>query len=330
MISPFPPPKTYREAVRAALHEALARDSSVFLMGEDVGRYGGCYAVSKGLLEQFGEERVRDTPLSESAFVGAAIGAALGGLRPIVEIMTVNFSLLCLDQIVNTAATLRHMSGGQFSVPVVIRMATGAGRQLAAQHSHSLENWYAHVPGLRVVAPATLDDARWMLAAALADPDPVLIFEHVLLYNSEGVPDAAVTGVDIDRAAVRRPGTDVSLITYGGSLPKALAAAGELAAEGIDAEVVDLRVLRPLDGDTVLASVRKTRRAVIVDEGWRSGSLAGEIAARIAEEAFYDLDAAPVRVCSAEVPVPYAKHLEEAALPQTPAIVAAARRAVRG
>jgi pyruvate dehydrogenase E1 component beta subunit len=321
---------TYREAVREALRAALAGDERVFLMGEDVGRYGGCYAVSKGLLAAFGEERVRDTPLSESAFVGAAIGAALGGFKPIVEVMTVNFSLLCLDQIVNTAATLRHMSGGQFSVPVVIRMATGAGRQLAAQHSHSLENWYAHVPGLRVVAPATLDDARWMLAAALADPDPVLIFEHVMLYNVEGPLDSRLTGVDLDRAAIRRLGTDVSLITYGGSLPKTLAAAEQLAADGIHAEVVDLRSLRPLDAGTVLESVRKTRRAVVVDEGWRSGSLAGEILARIAEDAFYELDAPPARVCSAEVPIPYAKHLEDAALPQVPAIVAAARRAVRG
>jgi pyruvate dehydrogenase E1 component beta subunit len=321
---------TYREAVREALREALAGDERVFLMGEDVGRYGGCYAVSKGLLEAFGEERVRDTPLSESAFVGAAIGAALGGFKPIVEVMTVNFSLLCLDQIVNTAATLRHMSGGQFSVPIVIRMATGAGRQLAAQHSHSLENWYAHVPGLRVVAPATLDDARWILAAALADPDPVLIFEHVMLYNVEGPLDSRLGGVDLDRAAIRRPGADVSLITYGGSLPKTLTAAEQLAADGVDAEVVDLRSLRPLDADTVLESVRKTRRAVVVDEGWRSGSLAGEIVARIAEDALYDLDAPPARVCSAEVPIPYAKHLEDAALPQVPAIVAAARRAVGG
>jgi len=321
-------PTTYREALREALRAALARDERVFLLGEDVGRYGGCYAVSKGLLQEFGEARVRDTPLSESAFVGAAIGAALAGLRPIVEVMTVNFSLLCLDQIVNTAATLRHMSGGQFSVPVVVRMATGAGRQLAAQHSHSLENWYAHVPGLRVVAPATLDDARWMLAAALEDPDPVLIFEHVLLYNAEGRLDPAIGGVDLDRAAIRRPGTDVSLITYGGSLAKTLAAAEELASGGVAAEVVDLRTLRPLDAATVLGSVRKTRRAVVVDEGWRSGSLAGEICARIAEEAFYDLDAPPARVCSAEVPIPYAKHLEEAALPQVPAIVAAARRLV--
>jgi pyruvate/2-oxoglutarate/acetoin dehydrogenase E1 component len=330
MSTPTPLPLTYREAMRAALREALERDPRVFLMGEDVGRYGGCYAVSKGLLTDFGEERIRDTPLSESAFVGAAIGAALGGLRPIVEVMTVNFSLLCLDQIVNTAATLRHMSGGQFSVPVVIRMATGAGRQLAAQHSHSLENWYAHVPGLRVVAPATLDDARWMLAAALADPDPVVIFEHVLLYNAEGALDPTLTAVDLDRAAVRRAGTDVTLVTYGGSLPKALEAASRLAAESISAEVIDLRTLRPLDMDTVLASVRKTRRVVVVDEGWRSGSLAGEINAQIAEQAFYDLDAPLARVCSAEVPIPYAKHLEDAALPQIPAIVAAARKALGG
>ena len=321
---------SYREALRAGLRDALRGEPRAFLLGEDVGRYGGCYAVSKGLLEEFGPERVRDTPLSESAFVGAAIGAALAGLRPIVEVMTVNFSLLCLDQIVNNAATIRHMSGGQFSVPVVIRMATGAGRQLAAQHSHSLENWYAHVPGLRVIAPATLDDARWMLAAALADPDPVIVFEHVLLYNAEGELDPSITAVDIDRAAVRRAGTDVTLVTYGGSLPKSLSAAERLAAEGIAAEVVDLRTLRPLDVEAVLSSVRKTRRVVVVDEGWRSGSLAGEVVARIAEDAFYELDAPPARVCSAEVPIPYAKHLEEAALPQPDQIAAAARRLLEG
>jgi pyruvate dehydrogenase E1 component beta subunit len=321
---------SYREAVRAAIAEVLRNDPRAFLLGEDVGRYGGCYAVSKGLLEEFGEARVRDTPLSESAFVGAAIGAALGGMRPIVEVMTVNFSMLCLDQIVNTAATLRHMSGGQFSVPVVIRMATGAGRQLAAQHSHSLENWYAHVPGLRVIAPATLDDARWMLAAAVADPDPVIIFEHVLLYNVEGELDQRITAVDIDRAAIRREGADATLVTYGGSLKKTLEAADRLAAGGIDAEVIDLRSLRPLDETTILTSVRKTHRVVIVDEGWRSGSLAGEIAATIAERAFYELDAPPMRVCSAEVPIPYAKHLEEAALPSVEQIVAAARRLAQG
>jgi pyruvate dehydrogenase E1 component beta subunit len=281
-------------------------------MGEDVGRYGGCFAVSMGLLEEFGPERIRDTPLSEAAFVGAGIGAALGGLRPIVEIMTVNFSLLALDQIMNTAATLLHMSGGQCNVPLVIRMTTGAGRQLAAQHSHSLEGWYAHIPGLRVVAPATLEDARGMLWTALCDPDPVLIFEHGGLYNVSGelADDAGPT--DIDRATIRRPGRDVTLISYGGTLGKTLDAAGTLAEEGIDAEVIDLRTLRPLDGDTIVDAVARTHRAVVVDEGWRSGSLAAEVSARITEQAFFDLDAPVARVCSAEVPMPYAKHRRSA------------------
>jgi pyruvate dehydrogenase E1 component subunit beta len=321
-------PVSYREALRAALREALIKDDRVFIMGEDVGRYGGCYAVTLGLLEEFGPERIRDTPLSESAFVGAGIGAALAGMRPIVEIMTVNFSLLALDQIMNNAATLLHMSGGQLNVPLVIRMTTGAGRQVAAQHSHSLEGWYAHIPGLRIVAPATLEDARGMLWTALQDPDPVLIFEHGGLYNASGTLSPDAGPVDIDRAAIRRPGRDVTLITYGGTLPKTLTAADQLAADGIAAEVVDLRTLRPLDDATVLASVRRTHRVVIVDEGWRSGSLSAEVSARITEQAFYDLDAPVERVCSAEVPIPYAWHLEEAALPQSAAIVAAARRAV--
>jgi pyruvate dehydrogenase E1 component beta subunit len=315
---------SYREALREAHRAAMHADERVFLMGEDVGRYGGAYAVSKGLLEEFGPQRIRDTPLSELAFVGAGIGASLGGMRPIVEVMTVNFSLLALDQIVNTAAALRHMSGGQFSVPIVIRMATGAGRQLAAQHSHSFEGWYAHVPGLRVLAPATVEDARGMLQPALDDPDPVLIFENAQLYNAEGeLPDEIDT--DIDHARVRRTGADVSLITYGGSLAKTLQAGEELAKSGIAAEVIDLRVLRPLDTDTIVTSVRKCRRAVVVDEGWRSGSLAAEVMARIVEHAFYDLDAPLARVCSEEVPIPYAKHLEEAALPQPAKIVAAVR-----
>jgi len=318
---------SYREGMRQALREALSGDPRVFIMGEDVGRYGGTYAVTKGLLEEFGPERVRDTPLSELAFVGAGVGAALGGMRPIVEVMTVNFSLLALDQIVNNAALYRHMSGGQFSVPLVIRMATGAGRQVAAQHSHSFENWYASIPGIRVLAPGTVEDARDMLAPALADPDPVIIFEHAQLYNMEAdVPDAR--SADIRSAAVRREGSAVSLIAYGGSIPKTLQAASLLAEEGIAAEVVDLRVLRPLDMATVLASVRKCRRAVVIDESWRTGSLAAEIVARIAEEAFYDLDAPPARVCSEEVPIPYAKHLEEAALPQPEKIVAAAKAAL--
>jgi 2-oxoisovalerate dehydrogenase E1 component len=316
---------TYRDAVREAIREALLADPRVFLMGEDVGRYGGCYAVTKGLLDEFGPERIRDTPLSESAFVGAGIGAALGGMRPIVEIMTVNFSLLALDQIVNNAATIRHMSGGQFEVPVVIRMATGAGRQLAAQHSHSLEGWYAHIPGLKVVTPATLEDARFMLATALADPNPVLIFEHVMLYNRSGLLSPEPGTVDIRSAIVRRPGKHLTLVTYGGTLFKTLDAAETLAKEGIQAEVIDLRVLRPLDAETVFASVRRTRRAVIVDEGWRSGSLSAEISARIMEGAFWELDAPVGRVCSAEVPIPYPHHLEEAALPQPAAIVTAAK-----
>jgi len=319
---------TYREALREAHRDALKRDPRVFLMGEDVGRYGGSFAVSLGLLEEFGPERIRDAPLSESAFTGAGIGAALGGMRPIVEIMTVNFSLLALDQILNNAATLLHMSGGQLAVPLVVRMTTGAGRQLAAQHSHSLEGWYAHIPGLRVLAPATIEDARGMLWPALEDPDPVLIFEHGSLYNLAGtLPDGAAE-VDISRAAIRRVGSDVTVIAYSGGLGKALAAADLLAADGIQAEVIDLRVLRPLDDDTILGSVRRTHRVVIVDEGWRSGGLSAEIAARIAEQTFYDLDAPIERVCGAEVPIPYAKHMEEAALPQPVDIVAAARRAV--
>ena len=328
MASPAARRITYREAVREAIRDALQRDPRVFLMGEDVGRYGGAYAVSKGLLAEFGPERIRDTPLSESTFVGAGIGAALGGSRPIVEVMTVNFSLLALDQIVNNAATIRHMSGGQFSVPLVIRMATGAGRQLAAQHAHSLEGWFAHVPGLRIVTPATLEDARGMLWTALEDPDPVLIFEHQALYNMEGELADDAGPVDIDRALIRRSGRDVTLVTYGGTLFKTLAAAERLAADGIDAEVIDLRTLRPLDMDTVLGSVRKTRRIVVVDEGWRSGSLAAEILARIAESAFYDLDAPVGRVCSVEVPMPYPKHLEDAALPQPERIVEAVRAVV--
>jgi pyruvate dehydrogenase E1 component beta subunit len=319
---------TYREALRAAMRDAISRDDRVFLMGEDVGRYGGCFAVSLGLLEEFGPERIRDTPLSESAFVGAGIGAALGGMRPIVEIMTVNFSLLALDQIMNNAATLLHMSGGQCNVPLVIRMTTGAGRQLAAQHSHSLEGWYAHIPGLRIVAPATLEDARGMMWTALEDPDPVLIFEHGTLYNMEGelADDAGAT--DIDRALIRREGSDVTLITYGGTLGKTLTAAEELNTAGVSAEVIDLRTLRPLDTETILNSVGHTHRAVVVDEGWRSGSLSAEISARITEQAFYELDAPVARVCSAEVPMPYAKHLEEAALPQVSTIVSATRELI--
>jgi len=328
--SPSTTRTTYREALRQALRDAMIRDPRVFLMGEDVGRYGGSYAVSKGLLSEFGEERIRDTPLSESVFVGAGIGAALNGMLPIVEVMTCNFSLLALDQIVNNAATLRHMSGGQFSVPLVVRMATGAGRQLAAQHSHSFEGWYAHIPGIRIVTPATLEDARGMLWTALMDPDSVIMFENALLYNFEGELAADAGPVDIDRAAVRRSGEQLTLVTYGGSLHKTLEAADRLAQQGISAEVIDLRTLRPLDMPTILTSLAKTHRMVVVDEGWKSGSLAGEIMARVMEEAFYDLDAPIVRVCSAEVPIPYPRHLENAAIPQVDTIVAAALKTAGG
>ncbi|BCJ75820.1 hypothetical protein CS0771_53640 [Catellatospora sp. IY07-71] len=315
---------TYREAVREAIRDAMRRDERVFLMGEDVGPYGGAFGVSLGLLEEFGADRIRDTPLSESAFVGAGIGAAMGGMRPIVEIMTVNFSLLALDQILNNAATLLHMSGGQFGAPLVIRMTTGGGRQLAAQHSHSLEGWYAHIPGLRILAPATVADARGMLWPALRCPDPVLIFEHGSLYNATGSP-AGHDSADITTAAIRRTGSDVTIVAYGGTLGTALNAADRLAEQSISADVIDLRVLRPLDDATIMESVRRTHRAVVVDEGWRSGSLSAEIAARITEQAFYDLDAPVGRVCSAEVPMPYAAHLEQAALPQPGAVVDAVR-----
>ncbi|CAG0995642.1 pyruvate dehydrogenase E1 component beta subunit [Burkholderiales bacterium] len=320
---------TYREAAREGLRDALTRDPRVFLMGEDVGHYGGCFAVSKGLLQEFGPERIRDTPLSELAFTGIGIGAAMGGMRPIVEIMTVNFSLLAADQILNNAATLLHMSGGQFNVPLVIRMATGAGKQLAAQHAHSLEGWYAHIPGIRVVTPATLEDVRGMLWTALEDPDPVLIFENQTLYPMEGTLPAAAGPVDIDKARVRREGKDITIITYSASLFKALEAAATLAAEGIEAEVIDLRTLRPLDDETYLASIAKTHRALIVDEGWRSGSIAAEVSARIMEQAFYELDAPVERICSAEVPIPYARHLEQAAIPQAETIVATVKRMVQ-
>ncbi len=315
---------TYREALRSAMREALRADPRVFLMGEDVGKYGGAFAVSHGLLEEFGPERIRDTPLSESTFVGAGIGAALGGMRPIVEVMTINFSLLALDQIVNNAATLRHMSAGQFGVPLLIRMATGGGRQLAAQHSHSLEGWYAHIPGIKVVTPATVADARGLLLAALKEPDPVLMFEHATLYPLDGESEDG-TPMQIGRAALRRRGKDVTLIAYGGSLGKTERAAAQLAEQGIDADVIDLRSLRPLDTETILASVARTHRAVIVEEAWKTGGFAGEVSACIMEGAFDALDAPVARVCGAEVPMPYAQHLEQAALPQPETIVKTVR-----
>ena len=320
---------TYREAIRAAIRDALLADERVFLMGEDVGPYGGSFGVSRGLLAEFGPERIRDTPLSESAFVGAGIGAAMGGMRPIVEIMTVNFSLLALDQIMNNAATLLHMSGGQFNVPLVIRMATGGGRQLAAQHSHSLEGWYAHIPGIKVLTPATIEDAHGMLLGALQDPDPVLVFENALLYNMSGELPADAGAAEIEHAAVRRPGRDVSIFTYGMSLWKSLDAAKALAEKGIEAEVVDLRTLRPLDDQALVDSVSRTHRALIVDEGWRSGGISAEISARLTEQAFYELDAPVERLCGAEAPMPYAALLEQASIPQVATIGAAVEAMVR-
>ena len=319
---------TYREALREGMRTALANDERVFLMGEDVGQYGGCFAVSLGLLEEFGAERVRDTPLSESAFVGAGVGAAMAGQRPIVEIMTANFSLLALDQILNNAATLSHMSGGQFNVPLVIRMTTGAGRQLAAQHSHSLEAWYAHIPGLRVVTPATVADAAGMLLTALEDPDPVLIFEHAGLFTLSGELPDGPTPVDLDRAMVMRAGGDVTVVTHGAGVYTCLEAAESLA-DTADLEVIDLRTLRPLDEVTVLESVGRTGRLVVVEEGWRSGGIGAELAARVAEHAFWDLDAPVERVATAEVPIPYAKHLETAALPSVENVIEAVRRVTR-
>lgn len=320
---------SYREALREGITQALDGDERVFLMGEDVGRYGGCYAVTKGLFDIYGADRIMDTPLCESGFVGVGIGAALGGMRPIIEVMTVNFSLLAMDQIVNSAATLRHMSGGQFNVPVVIRMACGAGRQLAAQHSHSWENFYAHIPGLKVLSPATHTDARYMLGQALNDPDPVIIFEHVMLLNETGLVEAQPKA-DMESALVRQAGSDISLITYGGSLHKAISAAEQLAELNISAEVVDLRCLRPLDKPTILTSVAKTHRALIIDEGWYTGSLAGEISAIIMEEGFWSLDAPVQRICTAEVPIPYPSHLEQAALPQVEDIVSRAQALLAG
>ena len=312
---------TYREAIKQGLREALQNDERVFLMGEDVGRYGGAFAVSKGLLQEFGEERIMDVPLSESGFVGAGIGAALAGMKPIVEVMTVNFSLLAMDQIVNNAATLQHMSGGQMNVPIVIRMGCGIGKQLAAQHSHSWEPFYAHIPGLIVLSVGTHEDARGMLLTALKSPDPVLIFEYTSMLNLEREIAADVDAVDISKAKILKEGKDISIITYGAAVYKCLEAATELANIGIDAEVINLRVLRPLDEETFLASVAKTHRVLIVEDAWRSVSISSEISSRIMEKAFYELDAPVQRLCGVEVPIPYPLHLEDASIPQKNDIV---------
>ncbi len=320
---------TYREALKQGLREVLSNNDKTFLMGEDVGRYGGAFAVSKGLLEEFGEDRIMDVPLSESGFVGAGIGAALAGMRPIVEVMTVNFSLLAFDQIVNNAATLLHMSGGQLNVPVVIRMNSGIGQQLAAQHSHSWEPFYAHIPGLRVVSVGTHEDARGMLLTAIESPDPVILFEYTSLLNIESETPLNSHAVDIEKAKVRREGKDLSIITYGPGVYKALSAAADLAQSGIDVEVVDLRSLNPIDNETIMNSVSKTHRVLIVEEAWRSVSISSEIISRIMEHAFFELDEPVQRLCGAEVPIPYPKHLEDASIPQKEDIVNAVLKMVR-
>jgi len=307
---------TYREAIKQAIRDVMQKDERVFLMGEDVGNYGGAFAVSKGLLKEFGADRIMDVPLSESGFTGAGIGAALAGMKPIVEVMTVNFSLLAMDQIVNNASTLLHMSGGQLNVPVVIRMGCGIGRQLAAQHSHSWEPFFAHVPGLIVLSVGTHEDARGMLLSAMQSPDPVVIFEYTFMLNLEKEIPADAGAVEIKKAKVLREGKDISLITYGAGVYKCLEAAEALGEEGIDAEVVDLRVLRPMDEETFLASVKKTHRALVVEEAWKSVSISSEVISRIMEKAFFDLDGPVERLCGVEVPIPYPKHLEDASIPQ--------------
>jgi pyruvate dehydrogenase E1 component beta subunit len=310
------PDTTYREALRQALRYQLQNDERVFLMGEDIGAYGGSYAVTKGFLEEFGEHRVKDTPIAESVIIGAGIGAAMAGLKPMVELMTINFSLLAIDQIVNNASKLHYMSNGQINVPLVIRMAGGAGSQLGAQHSHSLESWYAHVPGLKVVVPATPYDAKGLLMTAFDDDNPVIFIEHTALYASKGeVPDEPYR-LPFGQAEVYRQGADVTIVGYSGSVHQAYRAAQQLAEEGIEAEVLNLRTLRPLDVDGILASVRKTHRALVVEDDWKFGGFAGEIVAIIQEHAFDDLDAPVLRCSGADIPMPYAGALEQAALPQ--------------
>lgn len=320
---------TYREAIKQAIREAIQKDDRVFLMGEDVGNYGGAFAVSKGLLKEFGPDRIMDVPLSESGFTGAGIGAALAGMKPIVEVMTVNFSLLAMDQIFNNAATLLHMSGGQLNVPIVIRMGCGVGRQLAAQHSHSWEPFFAHVPGLIVLSAGTHEDARGMLLSALQSPDPVIIFEYTAMLNLEREIPAESGAVGITKAKVRREGKDISLITYGAGVYKCMEAAVSLAEVGIDAEVIDMRVLRPMDEETFLASVGKTHRALVVEEAWKSVSISSEVVSRIMEKSFFDLDSPVERLCGVEVPIPYPKHLEDASVPQVMNIVDKVKKMLR-
>ncbi len=313
-----------RDAMAKALREALA-DERVFMMGEDIGAYGGAYAVTRGFLDEFGPDRVMDTPISESVIVGAGVGAALAGLKPIVELMTINFSLVAIDQIVNHAAKLRYMSDGQFSVPLIIRTVTGGGGQLAATHSQSFENWYASVPGLKVVVPATPYDALGLFRTAMKDDNPILFAEHSLLYGLRG--DVPEDGYEIPfgKADVKRAGDDVTIVAYSRMTHIALEAALMLEERGKHAEVIDLRTLSPWDKDTVLESVRKTNRAVVVEETWRTGGFGGEIASAIQEEAFDDLDGPVARVGGVDVPAPYNGALEAATIPDAGRVIKAIR-----
>ena len=319
---------TIRDALREALREELLADDHVFLMGEDIGAYGGSYAVTKGFLEEFGPERVRDTPISELVIVGAGIGAAMSGLRPMVELMTINFSLLAIDQIINNASKIHYMSDGQINVPMIIRMASGGGSQLSAQHSHSLEGWYAHVPGLIVACPSSAADAKGLLTSALSEPNPVIFVENTSLYRLQGeVPDGD-HAVPFGVASVLREGGDVTLFAYAGAVPRALEAARLLAQRGIEAEVIDPRTLRPLDTDAIVDSVKKTGRLVVVEDDWRFGGFGAEVASQVQELAFDYLDAPIARVAGVEVPMPYNATLEAAAMPGAEDIVEAASRLV--
>lgn len=316
------PEITCREALNQAMQEEMERDSNIFLLGEDVGQYGGSFKVSKGLLAKFGDKRVVDTPIAEAGIVGLAVGAAMAGLRPVAELMTINFAIVALDQIMNHAAVIRYMFGGQFSVPLVIRTPGGAGHQLGAQHSHSLEPLFLHCPGLRVIVPSVPADAKGLLKSALRSDDPVLFIEHEGIYGIKGeVPEGDYT-LPLGLADIKRAGTDVSLITLSRMVYVCLEAADMLAKEGISAEVVDLRALNPLDMTTVLASVRRTHRAVTVEESWLTGGWGGEVAAQIMEQAFDSLDGPVLRVGGADVPMPYARNLEQAAIPNAATVVA--------
>ena len=321
----FPLPETIiREAIAQGLREALRSDDSVFIMGEDIGAYGGGYAVTRGFLDEFGPKRVRDTPIAESVIVGSAVGAALGGLRPVVEIMTINFALLAMDQIVNHAAKLHYMSNGQFTVPIVIRTVTGGGGQLGATHSQSLEGWFASVPGLKVVAPSTPHDALGLLRTAVKDENPVVYAEHALLYTARGEVPEGWYEIPFGQAVVRRPGADVTIIAYSRMAHVAMQAASILAStKGREAEVIDLRSLRPLDYGTIIESVKKTNRAVVVEEAWRTGSFSGEIASAIQEAAFDYLDGPVARVGGDDVPMPYAGPLETEAIPSAKRVLEA-------